>query len=357
MEKELDERGRIFAGFDERVDRGDDRRFVVGVGDAEPVTGGLQDLAVAFSRLDERVGDGWNVALGFFLAASFGEKRDELRFQVIHKVRGKRPEVHRNRCVFREFAAAAIQGVAADFSIRFAFDFHEFFDAGEEAVFVRSADPAIHVAVVRERVSQGITDHRVVGFSGGTGLEKVGGALVGVVAIKVVRIDHREVFPDQIASSADRVSGAPRFDAAFGNGESRRKVAEILVGVIDLDAISETGSDALLKSVRKVLPNDKDHPAKTGADRVENRVVQHGFAVRAHRVHLFQAAVSAAHASGENEKGRFHEEKIDARSGPSQGNLWANAIRPAIPESSGEKSRMTWPVRAGWRGGFGLFRN
>jgi hypothetical protein len=74
-----------------------------------------------------------------------------------------------------------------------------------------------------------------------------------------------------------------------------------LVYILDLNAVAEMlGIDFLLEGLGKVVPDDKDHFAETGADGVVDRIIHDDFAVRAYAVHLFESTVAAAHAGSKN---------------------------------------------------------
>jgi len=66
-----------------------------------------------------------------------------------------------------------------------------------------------------------------------------------------------------------------------------------------------TGASDFLERLLEVAADDEDELAEPGAQRVVNRVVNDGFAGGADRINLFESAVSAAHAGGENEKCGF----------------------------------------------------
>ena len=57
-----------------------------------------------------------------------------------------------------------------------------------------------------------------------------------------------------------------------------------------------------LEDFGKILADDENHARETGANSVEDRVVENGFAIRTHRVHLLETAVAGAHTSGKDEE-------------------------------------------------------
>ena len=188
-------------------------------------------------------------------------------------------------------------------------DFDHFLDSFEEAVF-SLANAAIDGAVIGKGVDNLVTDESEVSLvilrriAG----EEAGRLLIGIGTIEVVGIDNRKGAVDFIARGEDSVGGSPGFLASLGNGVARGKVVEFLVSVGDFDLTGELGPDGGLEGFGEVLADDENDLGESGADGVKNRVVQNGFAIGAHRVHLFQTTVTAAHTGGENNECRriFH---------------------------------------------------
>ena len=60
-------------------------------------------------------------------------------------------------------------------------------------------------------------------------------------------------------------------------------------------------TNALTECLGKVLANDEYHPAKACPNGIEHGIIEDGFPVWPHRVHLFQTAVTAAHSGCEDE--------------------------------------------------------
>ena len=132
-------------------------------------------------------------------------------------------------------------------------------------------------------------------------LKKNCGALIGVTTVKVIGIDHGKWPADQIASGANRMTGAPRLGATLRNGKASGEIIERLVCVSDFDFSCKTSTDARLECLGKIATNDEDHALETCADGIIDRVVQYGFAIGAHGVHLLQSAVAGTHAGSQNQ--------------------------------------------------------
>ena len=69
-------------------------------------------------------------------------------------------------------------------------------------------------------------------------------------------------------------------------------------GVLGLDGLFHIGLEG--------LADDVDDLAEAGFHGVVDGIVDNGLTVGAEAVHLLESAVAAAHAGGEDEKGRFH---------------------------------------------------
>ena len=95
------------------------------------------------------------------------------------------------------------------------------------------------------------------------------------------------------------MGGAPRLDAALRHGEALGQLFQLLVGVADLEPGAHgTGTDGLFKRLLDLVLDDKDHRLKARPTGVVEGVVDDKFSVGTHRVHLFQATVTAAHTGG-----------------------------------------------------------
>jgi len=130
-----------------------------------------------------------------------------------------------------------------------------------------------------------------------------GGALIGIAAVEIIRIDHREGLVDDPAGGPDGMGGAPGLDPAIRHGEAGGQVVDPLKCVIHLDPIGKPRADPVFEGLGEILPDDEDHPAETRADGIEDGVVENGFAIGAHRVHLLEAPVAGAHTGGGDGEG------------------------------------------------------
>src|SRR6478609_8726348 len=104
---------RVFAGFDEFGDRGDNVLLVVRISDAEPVAGGVQHGAIRLARTDQGVGDRGDVVFGFLHFAEGGEEVGEILFQMLVEAVAEGPEIHGNRSDLANFLAGAVGGITA----------------------------------------------------------------------------------------------------------------------------------------------------------------------------------------------------------------------------------------------------
>src|ERR1035438_7255122 len=99
--------------------------------------------------------------------------------------------------------------------------------------------------------------------------------------------------------------GAPRLGATSGQSMAWRQFVEFLENVFHGDALLKTRADNFAELRFDVVADNEHERAKTGAHRVENGIINDGFAARADGVNLFQPTVAAAHAGGENEQSWF----------------------------------------------------
>ena len=287
----------IIAFGDEAAYAFDDERPVFAVGDAEPGVGGPQHFHAREAGGGQVVDGGGNVKLGFFLVAMLGEEGDHLLLQMPENVRRKAPDVHGNRFVAGERVDLP-GGIGVLGGGTVLLDFGEFGDAFEVAGGGDLADSARDAAELGEGVAQDEPDHGVIGSAG---TEMVGEQAVGIGAVKVVGIDGGEGAGNGVGSHEDGVGGAPGFLTPGRRGETGREFVEFLEDEFDGHALFEAAANGLLERIGHALANDEHDLAETGAEGVEDGIVEDGFAARADGVDLFEAAVAAAHAGGEDE--------------------------------------------------------
>ncbi len=145
--EDLDEWRWVATGGDERLDVFDHMWFVVGVGDAEPVRGRGEDVAVGLASVDEVVNGGGKVAFAFELGAVVFEKIDKIVLEFGKVAVSESPEVHGDDDVFFDLASVA-RGVGSfDVAAGGSGDVDDFLDSFEESVF-GLADASIDRAVV-----------------------------------------------------------------------------------------------------------------------------------------------------------------------------------------------------------------
>ena len=103
----------------------------------------------------------------------------------------------------------------------FAGDFDDFLDAFEKAV-VDLANAAIDRAMIGESVDDMVTDKGIASFQTARMFtsQKIGGLLVGIGPVKIVRIDDGEWAIYFIACGQNGVGRSPRFLTSFGDSVS-----------------------------------------------------------------------------------------------------------------------------------------
>ena len=118
---------------------------------------------------------------------------------------------------------------------------------------------------------------------------------------------------DDVLRHQDGVGGAPGLYALGVQGEPGRNLVQLLGDEAELEGLSVdgfhagvAGLDVLFHVGLEVFPDDVDDLAETGFHGVVDGIVDDGLSVGAEAVHLLESAVAAAHAGGQDEKGRFH---------------------------------------------------
>ena len=94
------------------------------------------------------------------------------------------------------------------------------------------------------------------------------------------------------------MSGSPGLHPLFGNAVSFRQVVKLLEHVSDIQAFFEAVPHLLTEFLLKIPPDHKNDAGKSCANGVIDRIIQQSFTGRSDRIHLFQSAVTAAHARG-----------------------------------------------------------
>ena len=150
-----------------------------------------------------------------------------------------------------------------------------------------------HAAVVGEGIAQDEARHGDLIFGMGLRQPAVQVA-VGLPAVVVVGIDHREGLADQLLRRQHRLPGAPGLGAPLGNAESLRHGVQILEGIVHLhiqpaaqrlDAIT----DPLPEIRLDVLPDDKDQLVESGGNGIVDGIVHDDLIVQPHRLQLLDA--------------------------------------------------------------------
>ena len=118
---------------------------------------------------------------------------------------------------------------------------------------------------------------------------------------------------DDVLRHQDGVGGAPGLHALGIEREAGGDLVQLLGDEDELEGFSVDGLDTgvlgldgLLHIGLEGLADDIDDLAETGFHGVVDGIVDDGFSVGAEAVHLLESAVAAAHAGGQDEKGRFH---------------------------------------------------
>ena len=134
-----------------------------------------------------------------------------------------------------------------------------------------------------------------------------------VPAIEVVAVDYHERFVDHVLCHQNCVGCAPRLLPFRVEFESFRNLVEFLGDEYKLERAAVNAFHLavfllyrLAELLEEILSDNIDHFAEARLDCVINRVVDDSLPGRAESVHLFEAAVTAAHTGRKDQKCRFH---------------------------------------------------
>ena len=174
------------------------------------------------------------------------------------------------------------------------------------AVLVLDAHAACHAAVLGQGVLQQIADHAVaVEIIIGVGGQVIVHHLKRLRAVVVVRIDDRKGAVNQGLCSQHGMAGAPGLYTSLRHGKACGQLFQLLEGILHLHRFRHAVADGCLEGVLDLVLDDKDHGLKAGAAGVVKGIVHNDLSVGAHRVDLFHAAVTAAHAGSHDDQYRF----------------------------------------------------
>ena len=167
-------------------------------------------------------------------------------------------------------------------------------------VGVLRADAARHGAVLRESVAYAEAHHGVLALAA---FGQVGQELPynheGVAVVEVVTVDYAERLFYHVLGHQYGVVGAPRLHPAFRAREALRQRVKALEAQLRRHMAFVFAEDFLAEVLLEVLSYYEHDFAEAGLHGVVDRVVHYSFAVRAQPVELFQSAVTAAHAGGQ----------------------------------------------------------
>ena len=94
------------------------------------------------------------------------------------------------------------------------------------------------------------------------------------------------------------MAGAPGLDPTLGDGVTGREVLHLLEGVAHLHVVRHPLAYRLSEGGFDLVLDDKDHRLKARSAGIVKGVVDDKFSIGAHRVHLLQSTVAAAHTGG-----------------------------------------------------------
>ena len=124
-------------------------------------------------------------------------------------------------------------------------------------------------------------------------------------SVVVIGVDYDEGFPNQIFGRQHRLSGAPRFGAAFR--QLSRDIADILEGVVHFHAaLSADGFDSVSDNFSEIrfdiLSDDKNNFVKAGFDGIVDGIIHNDVATVIHRFQLLDSTAKARSDPGGHNK-------------------------------------------------------
>ena len=239
----------------------------------------------------------------------YHQRDEELRFQFVpmlaQEVRKegfgmckivwrKRPHVHRDRCVLRQRCLAVLFNKTND-TVFFANNLGSFNNLGKKTLFIRFAYTSCYGAGLGERVTNAITDHRILPFCPFDGTKIVCQYLEGFTSIIVIGIDNCKWLMNHIFAHEYGMIGSPRFLASFGYCKSRRQIVQILKDEFNRDAVRVFENNLIAKVLFEDTTDNKDYLTETCLDGIVDRVVHYGFAIGAKSIELLETSITAAH--------------------------------------------------------------
>ena len=184
-------------------------------------------------------------------------------------------------------------------------------DLGQQAVFGLTDTPG-HAAVVGHGIAQQITHHAVVINRAVFHLaQRIIKHLISGFSVVVVSVDYRKgCVIDGILGTQHRMASTPGLRAFSGDRVAGGEIVQLLIGIADLHGaffqpLTHGGHEVLTDGF---LDND-DSGFKACLVSIEQRKVQNCFSLASNGVNLFQTAVAAAHAGGQNDQNGFLSHK------------------------------------------------
>ena len=279
----------------------DDAWPVGGVSDAEPLAGGVEHLHGGGILADEFVDHEWDeeLRLEVLHVLRVAEELLEISLAVLEIVGSEAPHVHADGCVVVNGDPFPVLVLVADGSVD-PHDFRSFHDGGEVPLFVFRADAPCHGAVFRERVPHPESYHGIfVGAALGQFGEEFSDDHICVAVVEVVAVDDAERLFDDISRHHDGVVGAPWFDPSLWWCESLGQGVKALEDQFSGDVPLIFAKDFLTELLFEILSDDEDDFSESCFDGIIDGIVHDGFPVRSESIELFETAITATHAGGE----------------------------------------------------------
>ena len=260
------------------MELGDNIRLVICIGNAEPLSGGGENLDVSLACVDH-LADGVReeaFALERF-AGCVVQECVEVSVETFEYLGSEAPEVHGYNGAVRN-----VNGFAVFFVVCAAFFLEElgsFGDLGEHTVFVCVAFASCNAAVVGEGIAEHVADHAEVRVVFICVLDELSCLEESISAIEVVGVDNGEAVVENFLAAEESVSGTPRLYAVSGNLISGNEGVETLEYIFNLNFIFNSLTYGFLEDFIVFLLDNENDSVKACLDCIVNGEVNDEFAM------------------------------------------------------------------------------
>ena len=294
----------VFTGLREGVEGLLRDAFIFLVGHAVPLIWAMENGNRGLTLVNQGIDYGGDVEFCFGVVLVVVEELEELAFDIGENIGVEPPEVHRDDIFILERNSLAI-GIGTGDALLVTEDIMPFCNAQEGLLWGYFADAPGYGTIFGEGIAEEVADHGQV-LPAALLAEESGHLPEGFRAVVVIGIDDGEGFVDDLSGHEDGMAGSPGFLSWRPVGDAGDGGIQFLEDVLRLDEVIKFGGEFFFEGLFDGMSDDENDFAKTCLNSVIDGVFHDGFAGGADAVHLFEAAITAADAGGQNEERRFH---------------------------------------------------